>query len=69
MFDTSLVEEYHGLMNALGLTRDDVRALILGAVDASWLPGDRRRSMAETFRSHPAWGAERPPHAERRSRA
>jgi adenosine deaminase len=57
MFGTSLLEEFHGLMSALDFTRDDVRTLLEQAIEASWLPEQRRRALAESFRSDPAWSA------------
>lgn len=59
MFDTSLVEEYQGLMSVLGLDREDVRASVLQAIDTSWLPVDRRRQLATAFREDPVWELER----------
>lgn len=55
MFDTSLVDEYDGLMRALDFSRDEVRTCILQAIDTSWQSRERREEMARTFRSHPAW--------------
>jgi adenosine deaminase len=55
MFGNCLVDEFVALEECQGLTRDDVRSLILAAVDASWLPAERKRRLAEECRAHPAW--------------
>ena len=51
MFGCTLAGEYR----ALGLTRDQVRTLILAGVEATWMPPERKRSMAEAFQADPAW--------------
>jgi adenosine deaminase len=55
MFGTSLSAEYLGLMKTLNFSRDDVRTLILQAVQASWLPEDEKRRLSISFRRDPAW--------------
>ena len=41
MFGNSLAEEYRSLEEELGFSRDQIRALILQGVRASWLPEDK----------------------------
>ena len=56
MFGNSLAEEYLALEREQGLTREDVRGLILQAVAASWLPEERKSDLAARLRADPAWG-------------
>jgi adenosine deaminase len=49
MFGNSLAEEYQVLVEKLGFTQDDIRTLILNAIDASWMPEERKRGMVEEF--------------------
>ena len=46
MFGNSLADEYRALETQLGFSRDEIRALILQAVDTSWLPPARKRIRA-----------------------
>ena len=55
MFGTSLAAEYRALTRSLGLTHDDIRTMILTAVDASWLPPERRRQLRTEISLSPAW--------------
>lgn len=55
MFGNSLAEEYRLLEERLGFSRDDVRALMLGAIRASWLPDARKQQLTEAFCTDPAW--------------
>lgn len=56
MFGNSLAEEYLALEREQGLTREDVRGLILQAVAASWLPEERKSDLPARLRADPAWG-------------
>ncbi|NLG26512.1 MAG: adenosine deaminase, partial [Chloroflexi bacterium] len=58
MFGNSLAQEYQALVDDLGLTADDIRALILNGIRASWLPDERQAALADAFRRDPAWPAE-----------
>jgi adenosine deaminase len=49
MFGNSLAEEYEVLVEKLGFTQDDIHALIRNAIDASWMPEERKRGMIEEF--------------------
>lgn len=55
MFGNSLAEEYALLESELGFSRDDVRALILNGIRASWLPQDRKQALVEEYVGDPAW--------------
>jgi len=55
MFGTSLAGEYLGLMTTLGFSRDEIRTLILQAVQASWLPEADKTALDAAFRRDPAW--------------
>lgn len=59
MFQTSLADEYRQLESECGFTPEEIRGLILSAIEASWLPAERKASLAESFRGDPAWGGER----------
>jgi len=55
MFGNSLAGEYLGLMETLDFSRDEIRTLILQAVQASWLPESEKAELAGSFRGDPAW--------------
>jgi adenosine deaminase len=55
MFGNSLAEEYRLLESRMGFSRDEIRALILQAIAASWLPLERKNGWMDRFRSDPAW--------------
>lgn len=49
MFPTSLAAEYGILAEDIGATADQLRAMALGGVDASWLPADRKAALRARF--------------------
>lgn len=55
MFGNSLAEEYGLLEGKLGFSRDEIRAVILQGIDASWLASERKRQMAAEFRADENW--------------
>ena len=55
MFGNSLAEEYRLLEERLGFSRPELRSLILNAISASWLPGERKTEIAAAFCAAPAW--------------
>lgn len=59
MFQTSLAQEYEALMSDLGFRPDEIRRLILNAVEASWLSHDEKARLAQRIVNHTGWGAER----------
>ncbi len=58
MFQTRLADEYRSLETECGFSRSDIRAVILNAILASWLPKEKRGTMATEFRQDPAWDPE-----------
>jgi adenosine deaminase len=58
MFGTSLDAEYRTLMTEQGLSREDVRKLILNAVRASWLTPLEKTALADSLENDPAWMGE-----------
>ncbi len=57
MFSTSLAQEYELLEREGGFSRKEICALILLGIESSWLPEDRKQSLATSFRSDPAFTA------------
>ncbi|MDA1190389.1 MAG: adenosine deaminase [Candidatus Poribacteria bacterium] len=55
MFGNSLADEYRALEGALGFSRDETRAVILSAVETSWLPDSDKRLLAQQLVSDPHW--------------
>jgi adenosine deaminase len=55
MFNNSLAEEYRLLHEKLGFSQDDLRTLILQAVQSSWLSAERKQAMIAAFKHDPAW--------------
>lgn len=49
MFQTSLAEEYRLLEEECGWTKEEIRRLIVMAVEASWLPEARKSSLRGTL--------------------
>jgi len=56
MFDTSLAGEMLALERELGFQRDQIRQLILGAVECSWLADGKKARLAARLSADPAWG-------------
>ncbi len=59
MLQTRLADEYRLLEEGCGFSRSDIRAVILSAIRASWLPEDRKAAMESDFRQDPAWGPDK----------
>jgi adenosine deaminase len=55
MFGTSLAEEYALLVEHHGFTPAEVRALVVSAIETSWLPAERKQQMRAAFRQDPGW--------------
>jgi len=55
MFGNSLADEYLGLMEVFHFSRDEIRALILQAVRASWLTETEKLALSGSLSSDPAW--------------
>jgi adenosine deaminase len=55
MFQTSLAGEYRTLVEECGWTPSEICQLILAAIESSWLPAERKKTLAEEFRNAPEW--------------
>ena len=55
MFGLSLAGEYAALQTTLGFHDDEIRRLILDAVDSAWLPQPRRAGLRACIEADPAW--------------
>lgn len=55
MFGNSLAEEYAALATELGFTDDEIRDLVLAAVDAAWLSEERREVLRRSLVGDPGW--------------
>jgi len=55
MFNNSLAIEYELLDRELGLSRDDIRALILNGVRSSWLPAERKGQLTADLQKNETW--------------
>ncbi len=55
MFNTSLSVEYRLLEQECGFTKQEICSLLLLGVESSWLPRDRKESLAASFREDPSW--------------
>jgi adenosine deaminase len=55
MFGTALDEEYRLLELKCGFTREEICRLVLLGIQSSWLPDDRKESLAASFQEDPSW--------------
>jgi adenosine deaminase len=55
MFGNSLAEEYQVLEEKLGFSGDEIRALILNGIKASWLTEDNKHAMVDEFVKDENW--------------
>ena len=55
MFQTSLANEYRQLEAVLGFTRAEICQLVDNAIEASWLPAERKAEMTGEFHAHEGW--------------
>jgi adenosine deaminase len=55
MFQTSLAGEYRLLEQECGWARDEIRRLILSAIEASWAPDARKAGLIDEFTRDAAW--------------
>jgi adenosine deaminase len=56
MFGLSMAGEYAALAESHGFTADEIRRLVLNAVESCWLPADRRAALRERIETDTAWG-------------
>ena len=55
MFHNTLADEFAQVQTKLGISRDDVRRLILNGIAAAWLSDDRKQELTDLFCGDPAW--------------
>lgn len=55
MFNNSLADEFSALHQHFGFTPDEIRTLVLNAVEAAWLPAARREALRDSLTADPAW--------------
>lgn len=55
LFGTSLAEEYRLLEEQLEFSRADIRTLMLNAIQAAWLPDERKQHMSAELCADPVW--------------
>jgi adenosine deaminase len=55
MFGNSLAEEYLLLTEVQGFTRAEIKGLVLGAIQMSWMPEEKKKEMREAFPKEPGW--------------
>jgi adenosine deaminase len=55
MFGNSLAVEYQSLERDFGFSRAEIRQLVENAVQASWLPADKKARLSLEVRQDPAW--------------
>jgi adenosine deaminase len=60
MFGLSLAGELEALILRLGFTTDEVRRLMLNAIESTWLPAARKASLLSRIVDDPAWTEGRP---------
>jgi len=55
MFGNTLTEEYMLLVEKKGFTRVEIKELVLGGLEMSWMQEVRKRQMLTAFCKDPAW--------------
>ena len=58
MFQTSLAEEFRQLEHICCFTKPEICRLILSAIKSSWLPDERKASLASEFKKNSNWREE-----------
>ena len=58
MFGNSLAEEYMLLVEKQGFTLAEIKELMLGSIEMSWMPEERKRQMVTTFDRDPVWSGQ-----------
>lgn len=61
MFGNSLAEEFRGLSEHFGFTRQEIRTLIVQGIEAAWLPAERKQELIAAFAAEPVWREEATP--------
>ena len=52
-FGNCLVDEYSALATDLGFSKSDIVRLILNAIDAAWLPRDKKMNWLRSYPRRP----------------
>lgn len=55
MFGNSLAEEYMLLTEKQGFTQANIRELVSGGIEISWMPEEKKQQMTAAFCADPAW--------------
>ena len=55
MFGNTLADEYRLLVEKKRFTKKEIQELVLGAIEMSWMPEERKREMITQFAENPAW--------------
>jgi adenosine deaminase len=54
-FGNSLVDEFVAVQQFHGFSRDEVRSLIVSAIESSWLSADGKARLSQEFRKEASW--------------
>ncbi len=55
MFNTSLANEYHMLVQNCGFTKKDICKIILLGVKSSWMAEEKKNLLIKKFKQEPSW--------------
>jgi adenosine deaminase len=55
MFGNSMALELEMLEARHGFSRGEIQQLVLGGIETSWMPENRKKLMREEFEAHPEW--------------
>ncbi len=55
MFGNSLSEEYLLLTEKQGFSRAEIKELVLGGIQMSWMPEGKKQQLMAAFRKNPGW--------------
>ncbi len=55
MFGNALAEEYALLVETHGFTPTEIQALVLGSIETSWMPAQKKQQMAKDFCEDLGW--------------
>lgn len=55
MFGNSLAEEFKLLVETKGFTLEEIKSLVLGSVEMSWMSEEKKQEMIAAFTRDPVW--------------
>ena len=55
MFNTSLADEYRSLVRDCGFSEQEIGKILLLGIESSWLPKEKKNSLAKAFKADPSW--------------